>query len=218
MIRRISFLLLSVLALNAAAENLGQKGDVYQTDRDGRDQLKDIVRKKQQTGEVDKFWRSFRDRNVDAIKNPAPLGVASRYGYRLEERELKFTFPQDVKNERNQVVVPRGTVVEPLKIQPLTAGLIFIDGRDQKQVDYAIARGRKQPLKIVLTAGSPYDLRVKYKDHDWWGGTKTIPFYFDQRKMIIDQLQRLYGINISSVPATLYQRGDRLAIEFGVRP
>lgn len=218
MIRRISLLFLAILTVNAAAENLGRKGDVYQADRDGRDQLKDIVRKKQQTGEVDKFWRNFRDRNVDAIKNPAPLGVASRYGYRVEERELKFTFPQDVKNERNQVVVARGTVVEPLKIQPLTAGLIFIDGRDQKQVDYAIARGRKQPLKIVLTAGSPHDLRVKYKDHDWWGGTKTIPFYFDQRKMIIDQLQRLYGINISSVPATLYQRGDRLAIEFGVRP
>ncbi len=216
--RSIILTVLCLLQCAVGAENLGQKGEAYTPDRDGRDQFKDIIRKKQQTGEVDKFWNDFRDRNIDAIKNPAPLGIASRYTYKVEDFALRFTFPQDIKDEKNQVLVRRGTVIEPLKIQPLTSGLIFIDGRDQRQVDYAIARGRKQPLKIVLTAGSPYDLRVKYKDHDWWGGTKTIPFYFDQRRMIIDQLQRLYGINISTVPAMLYQRGDRLAIEFGVKP
>ncbi|OYU42640.1 MAG: conjugal transfer protein, partial [Burkholderiales bacterium PBB4] len=90
------------------------------------------------------------------------------------------------------------------------------DGRDQRQVDYAIARGRREPLKIVLTAGSPFDLRVKYQD-EIWRGSKTIPFYFDQRKMIINTLQRLYGIDVSSVPALLSQRGQQLSVEYGIR-
>lgn len=199
----------------AIAEDLGVRGSLYPVDKDGREQMKEIVRKKQASGEVDKYWRDYQSKTIEAIKNPAPLGIKSSYAPRVELRELRFTIPQDYKNELGQVVVKRGTVVEPLKIQPLTSGLIFIDGRDQRQVDYAIRRGRKEPIKIVLTAGSPYDLRVRYKDSDWRGG-KTIPFYFDQKKMIISSLQRLYGIDVNTVPVALTQRGDRLAIEYGM--
>eukprot|EP01037_Dinobryon_pediforme_P025607 gene25607-27819_t len=109
--------------------------------------------------------------------------------------DLKFVLPGDYKNEKGQVIARKGTIIEPLKIQPLLTGLIFIDGRDQAQVDYAIAEGRKQRLKIVLTAGSPYYLR---------------------KKMIINQLHMLYGININSVPVKLSQSGSQLKLEFGV--
>jgi len=199
------------------AEDLGVKGQTYAADKDGREQLKDIIREKQQSGEVDRFWKDYQAKTIDAIKHPAPLGIASSYVPRVELRDLRFTFSSDMKDERGRVVVKAGSVVEPLKVAPLTAGLIFIDGRDQAQVDYAIKRGRIEPLKIVLTAGSPFDLRVKYKNAEWWG-TKTIPFYFDQKKMIINNLKRLYGIDINSVPAVLTQKGAKLSIEFGVKP
>lgn len=213
-IAAVGFALFTQMA--CLSEDLGVKGQVYEADRDAREQMKDQVRQKQRSGELDKFWRSFRDKNVDAIKNPQPLGIKSNYSFRAEIRDLKFTFPKDVRDEKNNVVVRAGTTVEPLKIQPLVSGLIFIDGRDQRQVDYAIARGRREPLKIVLTAGSPFDLRVKYQD-EIWRGSKTIPFYFDQRKMIINTLQRLYGIDVSSVPALLSQRGQQLSVEYGIR-
>lgn len=213
--KRLFATLMILFSLCAQGEDLGARGHLYPADKDGREQMKEIVRKKQNSGEVDKYWRDYQAKTIDAIKNPAPLGIKSNYTPRMELRELRFTIPQDYKNEMGQVVVRKGTTVEPLKIQPLTSGLIFIDGRDQRQIDYAIKRGKKEPLKIVLTAGSPYDLRVRYKDADWWGG-KTIPFYFDQKKMIISSLQRLYGIDLNSVPVALTQRGERLAIEYGV--
>ncbi len=213
--KRLFATLFILCALYAQGEDLGAKGNLYPADKDGREQMKDIIRKKQNSGEVDKYWRDYQAKTIDAIKNPAPLGIKSNYTQRMELRELRFTIPQDYKNERGQVIVQKGTVVEPLKIQPLTSGLIFIDGRDQRQIDYAIKRGRKEPLKIVLTAGSPYDLRVRYKNAEWWGG-KTIPFYFDQKKMIISSLRRLYGIDLNSVPVAITQRGERLAIEYGV--
>jgi conjugal transfer pilus assembly protein TraW len=201
----------------SCAEDLGIKGQVYEPDRDARDQMKDQIRAKQRSGELDKFWRNYRDKTVSAIKNPAPLGIKSSYGFKTEIRDLKFTFQKDVRDEKNNVVVRAGTTIEPLKIQPLVTGLIFIDGRDQRQVDYAIARGRREPLKIVLTAGSPFDLRVKYQD-EIWRGSKTIPFYFDQRKMIINTLQRNYGVDVNTVPVMLSQRGTQLAVEYGIRP
>ena len=200
----------------AYGEDLGVKGPVYKVDRDAREQMKDIVRAKQKSGEVDKFWRDYRDKTVNAIKNPSPLGIRTDTSFRSELRDVKFSLPQDYRNEKGVVIARRGTVIEPLKIQPLLTGLIFIDGRDQEQVDYAIATGRKERLKIILTAGSPYDLRVKYKDYDW-NGAKTIPFYFDQRKMIINQLRQLYGIDVNTVPAKLTQRGGQLLVEYGTR-
>lgn len=199
----------------AYAEDLGVKGPVYKADRDARDQMKDQIRLKQKNGELNKFWHDYRDKTIDAIKNPAPLGVRTDLAFRRELKDLKFVLPQDYRDEKGKIVAARGTLIEPLKIQPLTSGLIFIDGTDQRQVDYAIAAGRRERLKIVLTAGSPYHLRVKYKDHAW-NGAKTIPFYFDQRKMIINQLRGLYGIDVSSVPAKLTQRGTQLQVEYGV--
>jgi conjugal transfer pilus assembly protein TraW len=198
------------------AEDLGVKGQTYKPDRDGREQFKDVIRKKQSTGELDRFWQDYRDKNINAIKNPAPLGIKSDYKPRNELRDVKFVVPSDYRDEKGRLLVRKGTVVEPLSILPLANGLIFIDGRDQHQVEYAITRSQSEPLKIVLTAGSPYALRVKYKDV-LWRGVKGVPFYFDQRKIIINTLNQLYGIDIGSVPAVLAQRGNKLGIEFGMR-
>ena len=203
---------------HAYSEDLGStnKGSA-RLDQDARETMKNIIRQKEKTGEVAQFWNNYRDKSIDAIKNPAPLGVGSNYSPRTQLADMRFVVPQDYKDQNGRVVVPKGTVVEPLKINPMKEGLIFIDGRDPSQVNYAIAEGRKYPLKIVLTAGSPYDLRVKYKGQDW-RGSPNIPFYFDQKKMIINQLARLYGININSVPAKLTQQGTQMRIDFGIPP
>jgi conjugal transfer pilus assembly protein TraW len=207
--------LLFLGAQHALAEDLGSKAAVFAIDRDGREQIKDVVRAKTKAGELGSFWKDLQQKNIAAIKNPSPLGIESKYTARSEIREMKFVVGTDFLDDKGRVVVKRGTVVEPLRVNPLTQGLIFIDGRDARQVAYAIARGRTEPLKIVLTAGSPFDLRVKYQNAPW-RGAKTIPFYFDQRKMIINSLNRLYGIDINSVPVTLTQRGTRIQIDYGI--
>lgn len=196
------------------AEDLGAVGQTYKTDPDAREIFKSVVRKKEQSGELRKFWKEYRDKTIESIKNPPPLGIPSSFAYRTFSITPKFTFPSDIKDPNGNVVVKKGTVVEPLKQQPLSNGLIFIDGLDQAQIDYAIARGRSEYLKIVLVAGSPLLLRTKYKNADWKGG-KGIPFYFDQRKLIISSLKKYYGVEINSVPATMTQVGDRLSFDFG---
>ena len=210
-----SFALGLAFSQGALCEDLGAQNNTYPVGKSAADQIKDVFREKERTGELVRFWNQYRDKTIDAVKHPAPLGIASNYEVSTKLYDPRFVIPQDYRDEKGQVVVRRGTVIEPLKIMPLTMGLIFIDGRDQKQVDYAIAAGRREPLKIVLTAGSYYDLRVKYQNQDW-NGTKTIPFYFDQNKMIINQLARLYQIKIDAVPAKLTQVGNRLQIQSGL--
>lgn len=208
-------LVLAALTLRANAEDLGTKAQTYALDRDAADQIKDVMRRKQQSGELDTFWKTYRDKTVASIKNPPPLGITTNYSARTELHTLRFVIPQDYRDQNGKVVVRRGTVIEPLKVMPLTNGLLFIDGNDPRQVEYAVRRSQTEPLKIVLTAGSPYTMRLRYANQPWHGGT-GVPFYFDQRKMIINTLGRLYGIQINSVPAAVYQQGDKLAVQFGM--
>lgn len=214
---RLRFLAtLMMLCVTAArAENLGTKAQTYALDADAREQIKDVMRHKQATGELDKFWKDYRNKVLDSIKNPPSLGVQTNYAERTELHDLRFVMPQDYHDQNGVVIVRKGTVVDPLKSMPLTMGLLFIDGTDQRQVEWAVARSRAEPLKIVLTAGSPYLMRIKYQNVDWHGGM-GVPFYFDQRKMIINTLKKLYGINIGSVPVAVFQKGDQLALQFGM--
>ncbi|AQH06147.1 conjugal transfer protein (plasmid) [Burkholderia sp. KK1] len=206
---------LATTAQLACAEDLGVKAQTYALDRDATEQIKDVMRHKQQSGEMDTFWKNYRDKVIASIKNPPSLGVRSDYTTRTELHDLRFVIPSDYKDQNGNVIVKRGTVVEPLKVMPLTSGLLFIDGTDPKQVEYAIRRSQREPMKIVLTAGSPYLMRIKYQNVPW-RGEKGVPFYFDQRKIIISTLAKLYGIQIASVPAALFQQGDKLAVQFGM--
>jgi conjugal transfer pilus assembly protein TraW len=217
MTRRLCMSMLLAAQFTASAEDLGTRGRTVPVDRDARQQLKDRIQEKEASGELARFWSDYRSKVVEAIRHPAPLDIPSDPRPRTELHELRFVLPQDYRDQAGNVVARRGTVIEPLKIQPLTSGLIFIDGRDEAQVQYALAAGRRERLKIVLTAGSPYDLRVWFRNVTW-NGSPTVPFYFDQRKLIINQLRRLYGIQLRSVPAKLTQQGSQLRIEFGMRP
>lgn len=216
MTRRLLIGALLAVPLLACAEDLGTHGRTVPIDADARQQMKDRIREKEANGDLARFWRDYQAKAIDAIKHPAPLGVPTDRRFRAELHALRFVLPQDYHDQAGRIVARRGTVIEPLKIQPLTSGLIFIDGRDEAQVQYALAASRKERLKIVLTAGSPYDLRVRFRNV-MWNGSPTVPFYFDQRKLIINQLWRLYGIQLRSVPAKLTQQGDQLQIEFGMR-
>lgn len=217
MMRRLVAGALVALPFMAWAEDLGTRGPTVPIDRDARQQLKDRIREKEENGDLARFWKDYQVRVVEAIRHPAPLGVPSDTRFRTELHALRFVLPQDYRDQTGTIVARRGTVIEPLKIQPLSTGLMFIDGRDEAQVQYALAAGRRERLKIVLTAGSPYDLRVRFRNV-MWNGSPTVPFYFDQRKLIINQLQRLYGIGLRSVPAKLTQQGSQLRIEFGMHP
>lgn len=211
----ITGVLVAMCAVDAHAEHLGTKAQTFALDPDAREQIKNVMREKQADGELDQFWKDYRMRVLDSIKHPAPLGIRTDYGARVETRDLRFVIPQDYRDQNGNVVVHKGTVIDPLRAMPLTTGLLFIDGTDPRQVEWAVERSRSEPLKIVLTAGSPYLMRIKYRDLSWHGG-KGVPFYFDQRKIIINTLHKLYGINVNSVPVAMFQRGDQLVVQYGM--
>jgi len=203
------------VSASSVAEDLGVKAGTYLPDPDGRDQLKNQVRAKQDSGEVDRFWQHYREQVLNAIRHPAPLPVRTVYAPTSEFHSVAFTLPNNFVDQNGKVVAHKGQVIEPLAISPLTSTLLFIDGRDPQQVQWAVRRGQVTRAKIVLTAGSPIELRDRYRNTPWSSGA-GVPFYFDQREIIIDTLARMYGIQLASVPAALSQEGKGLRIAYGL--
>jgi conjugal transfer pilus assembly protein TraW len=202
---------------NATGEDLGTKSRTYKLDADARDLLKAKAQQLIENGQAEKAAQAFRKRQIDAIRNPEPLGIPVSKAFKVERFNPKFKLQQDYKNEKGEVVAKKGMEIEPLKQLPLSFTYFFIDGRAQDQIDYAIKVGQTRPTKIILVAGSAVNLRWKYKD-TLWRGTKGIPFYWDQRAMIINSLRNLYNIDLRSVPAQISQVNEQLQILYGMQP
>ena len=212
---RITMVALLVLACMANAEELGARAQTWSVDADGREQLKVMARKKVEDGSFTRFKDEYVRNTINAIKNPAPLGIAVDYSRRTVYITPKFVFSSDFKDDKGRVVVRRGTTVEPLRINPLSSDLLFIDGRDERQVAFALQRYKARSTKIILVAGSAWALRTRFKD-ELVNGVNSIPFYFDQKAMLIKQFDNLYHLKISQVPALIAQTGDQLKVDFGL--
>ena len=210
----LKFVLLG-LHISSHAEELGRVAQTYPLDQDARSVIKEILNKKERDGELDRFWRDYREKTLSAIREPKSLGLSVDLRERSQLFDLKFVLPNDFRDTAGQVIVKQGTVIKPLERSPLKWSYIFIDGEDEKQVQYAVKKTQQMPLKIILTAGSPLALRERFKERSWMGG-KTIPFYFDQRSAIIKSLNTYYGIEISSVPVLLSQEGSKLRLDWGL--
>ena len=94
---------------------------------------------------------------------------------------------------------PRGTKVNPLDYLGWNTYLLFVDGRDQKQLDLTkrITAASDKPVKLVLVAGEPLNLMRKWKKQ----------VYYDQGGI----LTRRFAI--TRVPAMVRQEGRRLRID-----
>ncbi len=209
-------LVLMLCLTNTYSENLGQKAPTYALDQDAREQIKAVISKKIRSGEVAQYQKNQITVLKHKLHDFGNLGLATDNRYKTEFRDLAFTIPKDFKDANGTISVKRGTVIRPLEKVKLQSGLIFIDGNDPKQISYAIHRSQTESLKIVLTNGSPYELRVRYKNAPWRGG-KAIPFYFDQEGVIIKTLHLNYAVDIKTVPTIISQQGTKLLVETGVR-
>jgi conjugal transfer pilus assembly protein TraW len=165
------------------------------------------LKEKEANGEIEKLQKEMTERSVNNIKNPIgrnmPVAITDSY----RKFDPSIVLHRDIKLPDGQVMYPRGTIVNPLTIKPFTKKLIFIDGTDEKQVDFAIKQHEKSGYrdKIILVKGSYYELMKKH----------NIRFYFDQRVRnsaprervtLVEQfgIERLPSIVFQDDPKELY--------------
>src|SRR3546814_19610827 len=78
---------------------------------------------------------------------------------------------RDLRDVNCNLVAAAGTRVNPLAFVSLKTDLVFIDGRDDAQVDWALKRWSATTAPIIFVAGSPFERM----------GEKKRRFFFDQQ-------------------------------------
>ena len=157
------------LALPAGARDLGVRGATWPVAEP--DLLSEIEAHMEQmiaSGELARLEDAARARARHSLEEPEPVpGIAPATVLRARRFDPAVTVAEDIVGADGALIAAAGTRVDPFAHTPLTRDLLFVDGRREAEVAWALAHDR--PAKIVLLAGRPLDLMRRH----------SRPFYFD---------------------------------------
>ena len=190
-----------VATVPAHAQDLGVIGPVYAIAEPNL--LEVILGKLRAAGEDGALARLQREslaRVRRGVEDPAPVAGLSRTRQpRRFHHDPSIVVQEAIHDADGRVIVPPGTVINPLDTVTLSQALLFIDARDREQVARArkLIDERQGKVKVILTGGSYLDLMRRWQR----------PVFYDQQGNLTTKL------GIRQVPALVTQDGRRLRID-----
>ena len=133
------------------------------------------------------------------LEEPDPLpGIAPATRERSRLWDPAITVARDIRTPDGALIAAAGTRVNPLERITLARDLLFVDGRREAEIAWALGHEDEsgRPAKIVLLAGRPLDLMRRH----------ARPFFFDQGGRLAARL----GLRFT--PSLVEQAGSRLRI------
>ncbi len=180
----------------AEARDFGVHGHVFEIKE--QDFL-EVINAKLKAVDWNKFNQKIQDKTKDYIENPTKvIGIKRAKESKEYFYDPTYVLDQNIYDHVGKLIHAKGTKVNPLEFTSLREALIFIDGDDKNQIEFALKqyKQRQEKLKIILVRGSP--LKLQRKEKIW--------IYFDQEGIITSKL------NIKEVPALVEQNHLKLKI------
>lgn len=153
----------------------------------------------QQFSEADRqtFMQTLQSSLIFQLKKTMEVkGIQKAKVYSTTYFDPSIGVDHDIFNHKGQIVVKKGTQLNPLSQVSLNQDLLFFDATDSDQL--AWAKSLSSSFKWILVKGQPMQLEEELNR----------PIYFDQAGV----LTKKFGIQ--QVPARVSQEGVRLKIEF----
>ncbi len=192
-------ILLLGLSLHVVADDLGVIGKTYPINEpDMIEWIKSRAAGMMQSGEWEQIQKQAIDRTRNYINHPPAIANISDA---TETKSWYYTpmvqLKEDLTDGQGHTIAKAGQY-NALRYMPFDVQLLFINGDNPKQVEWALEKNKESDVrtKIVLTSGSFMDLD---KEHKVW-------FYYDQGGKYTQKL------NITHVPAIVKQDGTQLKI------
>lgn len=183
--------ILFVLTKQVFAKDLGNHGHVFPIIEE--DILK-VIEKRLSNIDPSKLNKELQDKTTKYVEYPTQVkNIVTAKENKVIYFDPSYILTQDIIDHQGIIIRFKGEVINPLEHISLSQPLIFIDGDDKKQVNFALSSNN---AKIILVKGSPLELQKKHKR---W-------IYFDQAGFITSKL------GISEVPALVEQDGLKLKI------
>ena len=191
-----ALLLAAALPGDGSAKDLGVRGATWPVaEPDLLEQIEAHLKEMQRSGALARLEEEARTRVRQSLEEPESVpGIAPAGEQRSRPFDPAIVVARDIRAPDGTLIATAGTRVNPLERLPLTRDLIFVDGRREAEIAWALAHDR--PAKIVLLAGRPLDLMRRYRR----------PFFFDTG----GRLAARFGI--AATPTLVEQDGVRLRL------
>ena len=188
----------AALALPGAvsAKDLGVRGATWPVaEPDLLAQIEARLLEMERSGALARFEEEARERARRRLEEPDPVpGIAPATERRSRLFDPAIVVERDIRTSEGVLIAAAGTRVNPLERMALVRDLLFVDGRREAEIAWALAHDR--PAKIVLLAGRPLELMRQHRR----------PFFFDQG----GRLAARFGLGFT--PSLVEQAGSRLRI------
>ncbi len=184
---------LCLLAIGVHAEDLGTIGPTYDiAERDLIEVMKEKYRRMEKSGELAKLHEDYKNKVIEGIEKPRPVpGIKPTEIARTFYIDPTYTLERNIQDERGRILFPAGTKVNPFDYDSMTRILLFFDGRDKKQIEFAlrVINESRQQVKPILVAGEPLSLMRKWKRQVYYdqGGALTRRFSIRQSPAVVRQ-------------------------------
>ena len=197
--RAVALLLAACLAVppaSAHAKDLGVRGATWPVAEPDLLALIELqLFELQRSGALARLEEEARERARHGLEEPGPVpGIAPAREERSRLLAPAVTVARDIRTADGTLIAAAGTTVNPLERMTLSRDLLFVDGRREAEIAWALDYAR--PAKIVLFAGRPLELARRHRR----------PFYFDQG----GRLATRFGLRFT--PSLIEQAGSRLRI------
>ena len=180
----------------AVAKDLGVRGATWPVaEPDLLLEIEGRLVELQRSGDLARLEDEARTRARQSLEEPEPVpGIAPARERRTRLFDPSIAVARDIRTPDGTLIAAAGTRVNPLERLPLTRDLIFVDGRREAEIAWALAHDR--PARIVLLAGRPLDLIRRHRR----------PFFFDTG----GRLAARFGI--AATPTLIAQDGSLLRL------
>ena len=166
----VALIVFPLSGMSVSAKDLGVRGATWQVaEPDLLAEIEARLAEMQHSGALARFEAEARERARRRLEEPDPVpGIAPARGARSRTFDPSITVARDIRAADGTLIAAAGTRIDPFAYAPLTRDLLFVDGRRDAEIAWALAHSR--PSKVVLLAGRPLDLARRHRRR----------FFFDQ--------------------------------------
>jgi conjugal transfer pilus assembly protein TraW len=202
-ILRAMIVSLILCAAPSMAKDYGQRGAVFPiAETDLLRSIEQKLKTLESNGGIERMNAELARRTEAKVRRPEPVfGVGLAVKRRSWIYDPTITVEHDIMDTKGNIIARKGQKVNPLSFVSVRQALVFIDGDDRAQIEWAIAKYKDSNSKLIFVKGAPLDAMTKYQRR----------VYFDQGGYLTDR----FGIR--AVPAVVEQSGEVMRVsEFPV--
>lgn len=150
------------------------------------------------SGEWDAYVEEYKQKTVEGILKPKGRDFPIAISNKTRNHDPSIAILEDIPLPNGDFLAKKGDMVNPLDNLGLSKPILFIDGREKNQIEWAIRQKHAQPNSIIILTDGEWMKQIE---------SHGVRFYFDQLGHLSDRF------DIQRTPSKVTQNGRLLKIE-----